>query len=405
MGRLFPARQIYFRSRGEVKFVTLTPRLQKAFVALFVVLFGWSVFASAQVLLRDEIIAAKDQRIAALQTAIDQKDGEMQAIETDVVKRALALEERQQYLQTLIEMDPTGTIRPRDNTLPPEVATTSEQDPDHDPALNKSSGASGGVMQDLIAANRESAGGEAFRSALTQRLTRVESAEDGLAETLTDFAEAKLVEVDDLLAPFKLKAADLARTSTVEQNFSGQGGPFIPLTADTGAPAAVPFAGLHEAWMQMLRVYSGLLSLPLDTPLDDFYISSRFGKRTDPITHQAGWHPGIDLAGWPGTKIHTPNAGTVTKAGANGSYGKMVEIDHGNGFVTRYGHLRKIFVTVGQQLTSGTIIGEMGCTGRCTDTHLHYEVIFNGKLRNPQPFMEAPDDVQQKQRQTAADAG
>lgn len=407
MERLFPARQIYFRSRGEVSFVTLSPLVQKSFVALLLTLFGWSVFASAQVLLRDEIIAAKDERIAALRQTLDAKTSDLKALETDVVRRTESLEERQQYLQTLIEMDPTGTIKPKDHSLLPDAATLTEPDPDPD-AANKSSEASGGVVQFLIASAAASPGGLTageFREHAAARLAALEGAQQGLAGTLTDFSQAKLVEIDDLLAPFKLKAADLARTSKIKKDFSGQGGPFIPLSPDETAPAAVPFAALHAAWMQMLRVYSGLLSLPLDTPLDDFYVSSRFGKRTDPITKEPGWHPGVDLAGWPGTKIRSPNAGTVTRAGTWGSYGKMVEVDHGNGFVTRYGHLRKITVKVGQPLTSGTIIGEMGCTGRCTDTHLHYEVIFNGKLRNPQPFMEAPDDVQQKQRETAAGAG
>ncbi len=85
--------------------------------------------------------------------------------------------------------------------------------------------------------------------------------------------------------------------------------------------------------------------------------------------------------------------------------GKMVEIDHGNGFKTRYAHLRKVKVKRGQMVQPGDILGEMGCTGRCISTHLHYEVFFNNNLRNPLPFMEAPEDVQQTKREALATAG
>ncbi|HXV73847.1 MAG TPA: DUF5930 domain-containing protein, partial [Sphingomonadales bacterium] len=121
--RLFPARQIYFRSRGEVSFVTLSPLAQKSFVALLFVLFGWSVFASAQVLLRDEIIEAKNERITNLKETLETKTADLKALEDEVLKRADALEERQQYLQTLIDMDPTGVLKPRDTTLLPEEET------------------------------------------------------------------------------------------------------------------------------------------------------------------------------------------------------------------------------------------------------------------------------------------
>ena len=77
----------------------------------------------------------------------------------------------------------------------------------------------------------------------------------------------------------------------------------------------------------------------------------------------------------------------------------MVEIDHGNGFKTRYAHMRKVIAKRGQTIKAGDILGEMGCTGRCASTHLHYEVFFNDTLRNPQPFMEAPEDVKQTKDQ------
>lgn len=408
--RLFPPRQIYFRTHGEVKFIALSPALQQACAVLGIAALLWVTFASVQVLMEDEIMAAKDQRIATLKQQKAAREADLSRLQGEVLRRAETLEERQQYLQSLMEMDPTGRIeRPEPPPVygpPAEPQAETGAEPERGAATAQPRGPN---LLVYAASAEGPAPADDFEAFIAPRLAHIEAGQQLTAAALSEFATSRLTEADDMLAPFKLKAADLARASALdEEDFTAQGGPFIPFeerarAADSAPPAA--FTGLHERWMQMLRVYAGLKSIPLNTPLDDFYISSNFGRRTDPITKQPGWHPGIDLAGWPGTRISTPNAGTVSKAGVWGSYGRMVEIDHGNGFSTRYGHLRKVTVKRGQRLGAGDIIGEMGCTGRCTDTHLHYEVIFNGKLRNPRPFLEAPQDVQQKQRQAGTGDG
>ena len=216
-----------------------------------------------------------------------------------------------------------------------------------------------------------------------------------------------------MLSPFKIKAGDLARASTIDLSALGQGGPYMPdpVSADgmfSNIPkitAISPYPDLQERWSELLKVFSGLQSVPLLYPVKDFYQSSRFGRRTDPFTKKAGWHPGVDLAGWPGTEVFSTTPGVVTMAGVWGGYGNMVEVDHGNGFKTRYAHLRKIKVQRGQKVAMGDVLGEMGCSGRCVSTHLHYEVYFNNNLRNPQPFMEAPEDVQQTKREARSTFG
>ncbi|MEE8259017.1 MAG: M23 family metallopeptidase, partial [Sphingomonadales bacterium] len=252
-----------------------------------------------------------------------------------------------------------------------------------------------------------------FEDYILNRLDGIASHQDDIATRLTFFAENKIMEADDMLAPFRMKAKDLARAVTLDLSTLGQGGPNFP-DPSTGAgmfsgiadfSKAQPYPVLHESWTRLVQVYDGLQSVPLLYPVKDFYLSSRFGRRTDPFTKQPGWHPGVDLAGWPGTPIETTSAGIVTKAGTWSTYGKMVEIDHGNGFKTRYAHLRKVKVKRGQMVQPGDILGEMGCTGRCISTHLHYEVFFNNNLRNPLPFMEAPEDVQQTKREALTTPG
>lgn len=113
------------------------------------------------------------------------------------------------------------------------------------------------------------------------------------------------------------------------------------------------------------------------------WISSGFGSRRDPFTGGADFHPGLDIAGPHGQEILAPADGTVTNAGHNGNYGNQILIDHGFGIVTRYAHLSRFDVTIGQHVRRGQVIGYVGSTGRSTNPHLHYEVLVNGRLTNP----------------------
>lgn len=113
------------------------------------------------------------------------------------------------------------------------------------------------------------------------------------------------------------------------------------------------------------------------------WISSGFGNRRDPFTGGADFHPGLDISGIQGQPVHAPADGTVTTVGYNGNYGNQILVDHGFGIVTRYAHLSRFSVAVGQQVRRGQVIGYVGSTGRSTNPHLHYEVLVNGRLTNP----------------------
>ena len=121
--------------------------------------------------------------------------------------------------------------------------------------------------------------------------------------------------------------------------------------------------------------------------------SSGFGARVDPFTGRYAFHPGIDFAGPWGTAVHATAAGTVIFAGNRGGYGNMVEIDHGMGLHTRYGHLSAISVRVGMKVEKDASIGRVGSTGRSTGPHVHYEVWYDDVVRNPRNFIEAGHHV------------
>lgn len=138
---------------------------------------------------------------------------------------------------------------------------------------------------------------------------------------------------------------------------------------------------LHELTASIAR-------LPLTMPLFGGYITSGFGPRVDPFTKKTAMHSGLDFAAKPATPIFATLPGRVTRAGDKGPYGLMVEIDHGNGFRTRYAHLATVGVKVGQKVRFQQQLGTIGSSGRSTGTHLHYEIWLDDKVIDPKKFIE-----------------
>lgn len=132
-----------------------------------------------------------------------------------------------------------------------------------------------------------------------------------------------------------------------------------------------------------------LKRVPLGKPVWSYWLSSPFGKRSDPFNAKSAAHKGVDLASNKGNKIKTMAEGKVVRAGTASGYGKMVEIDHGNGFKTKYAHMNQIYVQKGEEVSVGQAIGEVGNTGRSTGPHLHYEVLYDGVNLDPMVFIKA----------------
>ena len=128
-------------------------------------------------------------------------------------------------------------------------------------------------------------------------------------------------------------------------------------------------------------------TLPISAPIESYEIGSPFGVRGDPINGHSSFHTGIDLLAPYMTPVYATAAGVVSYSGYRDDYGKVVEIDHGNGLTTRYAHLHRQTVAVGQHVSARTQIGFLGSTGRATGPHVHYEVLVNGEPQDPAKFM------------------
>jgi len=134
----------------------------------------------------------------------------------------------------------------------------------------------------------------------------------------------------------------------------------------------------------------GQRMLPGGLPLIGGWISSQFGYRTDPITGRGAFHPGVDFAGTPGSRVVAVGPGVVSFAGSRPGYGNVVEITHPTGYVTRYGHNSRNLVSVGQNVAKNQPIAIIGSTGRSTGTHVHFEVVRDGNVLNPMSYLQGP---------------
>ncbi|MCA1653562.1 MAG: M23 family metallopeptidase [Sphingomicrobium sp.] len=210
-------------------------------------------------------------------------------------------------------------------------------------------------------------------------LARVETAQ---------LAQAALV-ARALDVRYQVTAAELKRLGLTPARLgeTGTGGPFESVKADP------TFKALFTSWKKLDTLQDGAIAVPSEKPIRTAAaFTSGFGVRSDPFQGRAAMHPGIDLAGPIGTPIYATADGTVLRAGWNaGGYGNMVEIDHGKGIATRFGHMSAVLVSAGQRVMRGQQIGRMGSTGRSTGSHLHYEVRIDGRPVNPIPFMKSTD--------------
>ena len=142
----------------------------------------------------------------------------------------------------------------------------------------------------------------------------------------------------------------------------------------------------------------GLSGIPQVMPADMRMISSGFGYRSDPFNGGAAMHAGLDFRGNVGAPIHAAADGKVTFVGTKSGYGKVIEISHGNGMMTRYAHMSAWKARAGQVVSAGDMIGLIGSTGRSTGPHLHFEVRIHGRAVNPRPFLETAPHVLEEAR-------
>ncbi len=175
--------------------------------------------------------------------------------------------------------------------------------------------------------------------------------------------------------------------SALNDEKGGTGGPLLLASANPASAFDTRLADLDDALERLEGAKALAKAIPIANPVPGMPVSSPFGVRKDPLLGLMAFHSGMDFRATSGSSVLATATGIVTAADYTGGYGNMVEVDHGNGLVTRYGHMSRILVSAGQHVNAGDVLGKVGSTGRSTGPHLHYEVRRNGNAVDPVSFL------------------
>ncbi|KPV91977.1 Murein DD-endopeptidase MepM [Pseudoalteromonas sp. P1-30] len=372
--KFFPARQLLIRQNGEVKHVVLAPWFQLFTVLLILGTITWVGISSFRVYSQTNKITNIEQSQIDKQQAWQKQVQEQKALHAKQLEQLAVLEQKQALLQGMIESLP-ASISKETIKLEEQLESPVNQDKGefHEPLVDeepKDKHAS--LLTPITFAARY------------ERLNKYYEHNFALIDAQINKRH------DAILA--MLKGAGLE--SALEQHLalgaqtSAQGGP-LDVFDETKIPGQ--FLAIVDKLLLLNNLENFLTELPNSLPLPaaKYYISSNFGLRKDPMNNRRAFHKGVDLAGWHKTEIFAPADARVLRAGKNGGYGNFIELEHKNGLVTRFGHLNKIKVKKGQTIAKNEVIGLMGSTGRSTSTHLHYEVLLDGKHVNPLKITKA----------------
>lgn len=395
--RVFPERQIYHRSGGTVRYIALSPSKQALLALGAVGVAGWCSYASVNVLMRGQILASQTDESSRLEAKYKRWLSEARAREaaaqaqlkerSDAFNKATQeFERRHETLKLLLDFAGGSNVvadtRPveRDGAKLLVQASIEEADP----RVSRE--------WDEPAYRVQTVGFKA-------RVDKLKSEQTAFLAAAEEAAVSRSEEIQGVLRATGVGYARLVETG------ANQGGPLVPIDlsavlgdegqVDPDFANRVKQVAARVAEARRLDAIAG--STPLSPPLAvEYRETSGYGPRSDPFSRRSAFHAGLDMAAFERAPVVATSPGVVSFAGVRSGYGNCVEIDHGHGFKTRYGHLRDIQVVKGERVAIGQRVGSMGSTGRSTGTHLHYEVWYRGMSYDPIKFLRAGAHVHEQ---------
>jgi murein DD-endopeptidase MepM/ murein hydrolase activator NlpD len=384
-------------------------------VGTIVVLGMWSAATATYFAFRDDVLTrliarqaemqyAYEDRIAELRTKVDRTtsrqllDQEQFDQKLDqIMRRQTALESRATALGAIPDAAATGSIRspargaaadtPSSGTPKPSPISDTVifvAPPDREARLESRAPTAIKTQPNQFAKVQ---GVDNVLVRLQTSLDSVERRQMAVLSAVEDSMESRVRRMRGVFTDLGLDVAQLEAATPR----SAIGGPFVPvkLTADAGAFERQLYR-INVTRTQMQRLNATLTLVPYRKPvIGEVEFTSGFGVRSDPFLGRPAMHTGLDFRAATGDPVRATANGKVASSGWMGGYGRMVEIDHGNGLSTRYGHLSEIHVRVGDVIKIGQVIGAVGSTGRSTGPHLHYETRIDGDAVDPQKFLRA----------------
>jgi murein DD-endopeptidase MepM/ murein hydrolase activator NlpD len=426
LGRFFKERQIYHRSDGVVRFIKLTMRTQLALALAVGVFLLWVAYSSVNFVFKEQIILAKDREIQnktasyrrllseqeqayddvsslnviyarEFDAAMSQMEARVDTLTSIVQNRTRLDNEYEALARKLSEVGgPNGQKMTNGNRIMVDsvgrepTPRQSREARIMEEALNEvmSSELTAGIDNEVLQTMREKTARASAKQVMLMAMVE-EDVKHRIRE-ISQLIDYTGIDSDLLIAKSRIKTAgELASIS----EFANQGGPTLNPDNPSGKPSVYfQSASRIAASMEEYNTLNNTLSsIPLSTPIIQSHgFTSGFGMRWDPVNRsKRGMHEGIDLVAAWRAPIKATAQGKVKFAGVRGGYGKTVEIDHGNGFITRYAHMSRIKVRTGQKVNIHDTVGLLGNSGKSTGPHLHYEVHYKGRKIDPMRFIRA----------------
>lgn len=430
--RYLPEQRLFLKSDSETRFIRLRPTTQAIAITGGGLVLAWTIFATS-ILLMDSISAGSGREQTLRQQALYEE--RLNALSSDRDLRAeeavraqerfnlalaevskmqgmlLASEDSRKELETgidVIQNTLRRTIKERDSARGEAdrvaAALTEQSGAPRSEAgrardaiatldmITTALGATAKERDDQVAIAERA---RADTDAIAQSKKELELRNNAIFSRLEEAVTVSMEPLDKMFRAAGMSPDDLLKQ--VRKGYSGQGGPLAPFVSTMGGTlspdetrANAILQGLDSMNLYRLAAVKSPFGMPIKTA---FRFTSGFGTRSDPFNRGKRMHAGLDFAGAYGSPIYTTADGVVEHAGWSNGYGRMVKIRHAFGLETLYGHMSEIRVSVGQKVSRGDRIGDMGNSGRSTGTHLHYEVHIGDRPVNPMTFIKAASDV------------
>jgi murein DD-endopeptidase MepM/ murein hydrolase activator NlpD len=384
-------------------------------VGTVTVLGMWSAATATYFAFRDDVLTrliarqaemqyAYEDRIAELRAKVDRTtsrqllDQEQFDQKLDqIMRRQTALESRATALGAMPDASVTGSIRPpsRGAAADPAPSGTPKPSPISDTVIfvappDREARLESRAPVTVKAQPNQFAKVQGFDNVLLRLQTSLDQVERRQMAALSSVEDGMESRVRRMRGVFTDLGLDMAQLEAATPR-AGVGGPFVPVKLPTDAGTFErQLYRINVTRAQVERLNRTLALVPYRKPVvGEVEFTSGFGVRSDPFLGRPAMHTGLDFRAAMGDPVRATANGKVISSGWAGGYGRMVEIDHGNGLSTRYGHLSQINVKVGDLIKIGQVIGEVGSTGRSTGPHLHYETRIDGDAVDPQKFLRA----------------
>lgn len=351
-----PSREIFLRTDGRVRFVRISSRAQVLALAVVAIAALMLLLFFSFTLWSQMGMAVERSALARDRTQVSHQQAQVNAYRKSVDEVASEIEARQDALDQIVRSH-LGTAQPANAPAAPAQPA---------PARKISSNVPG-----------------------AQRLRVMQLRQSAFEIRLYAATQRRINQLEKAIRGFGVNPAHIAQSQAM-------GGPFIP--AGQSLAQMPDLRNLSLALSRLRALEAGLAAMPSGRPTSAPMETSSYGYRRDPFNGLPAFHSGIDFPGSTGQPILAAADGKVSFVGVRSGYGNVVEIEHGNGFMTRYAHLSGFSAQPGQRIARGQALGRMGSTGRSTGTHLHFEVRVNGAAVDPRPFLEAREDVLEVQQ-------